>query len=488
MSEKTDRNPEVGTESPEKEVRFGQDFFQVQMEFAAAASKLQKISFPEAMTEYTNLFNFIADGEKEWEKANEAWNEFVADSKVHAETGDMKGVARIAHEKYDRPGNREELAGDRFGCFSYSFRYAKDDSKPREISIHFQNRDAKDSGPLSASKRETRRRELFEMFKEIRTLHPNEDFVVKGASWLYNIPQYKELFPKRYQESMDNPDSVAPNKQFLQNLGLWGQFLKADGTVNAQFRQEFQTRVQAAKNENELLESFPVKVRTPKAPVSAFYQMVDEYERHARGARNFKRFLHLYSQFMPAIVRTKTGFASEGSRGDEDLELLAWVFLGEKPACKGTRLPPAPTTQKILARFGLKTVHSLIGGWYVYDGKAVERIIHDNPDVFEAFGVRTPDEVMLKLSKTRLDKENSVRGLVLGFPRSAVDAYAQRVAAPASSANEKGRGSGLPGFGWMDWGVDTKMSEEFEARLKTIWEQTHIQDIIKSELDKGHAT
>ncbi|MBI5470507.1 hypothetical protein HY968_04300 [Candidatus Kaiserbacteria bacterium] len=268
----------ASNEKAQEDVRFSQDFFRIQTEFASAAAKLQNMPFANACTEYTNLFNFLGDGEREWEAVDKAWNQFVDKSKPYVETGDMNGVARIAKETYNRPGEREQPGSHHFGCFSYGVR-PPEDGAPGEIAVHFQNRDGKGSGPLSAAKIEKRKSELREMFKEIKDKYKDEEYIVTGASWLYNIPQYRDLFPQDYKESLDQSQNVAPNKRYLQNLGLWGQFLKADGGINTRQVEKFLAKVKDAKTEEQLLDAFPVKTLTPRSPIASFYRMVDEYEK-----------------------------------------------------------------------------------------------------------------------------------------------------------------------------------------------------------------
>lgn len=275
MPSEENPTPQPSLEEMPKEVRFGQDIFQVQAEFAQAVARIEKVAYEDALVNYTDLFNFIADDERDYDKVEDVWQEFTDESRAFVEAGDMASVARVAYEKYNRPGVREYPGTkNSFGCFSYAVR--KDDTDVNEVLIHFQNKDNEGGGPLSASKIELRRNELREMFASIREKYPNKDFLVSGGSWMYNIPQYRELFPKEYQESLKEPYNTAQTKQYLQSLGLWGQFLKADGSVNKPMWDEFKQNIEAATSEEELLRAFEVKVLTPRAPVSAFYNMLDE--------------------------------------------------------------------------------------------------------------------------------------------------------------------------------------------------------------------
>ena len=279
--------------NPEKEVPFDQDFFQIQIEFARAAAELQGIPFEtvleNALLKYTSVYNFIGERGRGSGPLKEAYDEFTERARPYAAEGKYaehnerndREIARIAHEMYMDQRSRSKVENEerQFGCFSYRIYRSENTDEQKKISIHFKNRDSKGGGPLSSGKIASRQRDLYEMFKEIRRLHPTDDYLVTGESWLYNEPKYRALFPEEYQASLDNPENVAPIRQLLWGLIVWGQFLKADGTVDPKRRKEFSDRVAKARNLTELLNAFPLKVLTPRAPVSVFYKMVDEYER-----------------------------------------------------------------------------------------------------------------------------------------------------------------------------------------------------------------
>ncbi len=276
MSAESTPNPETVVEKSKEVARFSQDFFHIQAEFAQEAARIENISYQDSLIEYTGVFNFVINTDRNIENFEQVlWPEFINQSKDAVVRGDMKEVARLAHEKYNRPRSNEHFSqGNSFGCFSYGTRYEDIPERAPEINIHFLNNDGEK--PLAGDKLDTRKKEVVEMFKDIREKFPGKDFIVTGASWLYNIPKYKELFPKEYQESLASPDAIAPSKQYLQNLGLWGQFLKADGAVNVELWDEFRSRIKAATSEDELFDSFKFKVLKPKAPISFFYEMIDK--------------------------------------------------------------------------------------------------------------------------------------------------------------------------------------------------------------------
>ena len=182
---------------------------------------------------------------------------------------------------------------------------------------------------------------------------------------------------------------------------------------------------------------------------------------HDRGVRDFERFVKLYKQFVPGIVKN-WGFFSERSRKNEELEMLAWVFVGEKPSFFETTGSPSAVTEKILSKLNLKVARGFQGGWFVYSPESVQRVIDANLDIFHAFGATTSTDAMNRIARTPLDKESTVRGLLLGFPREAVEAYARH-------SGDAQWQSGIKGYRWTDFSLDSEQSESRRQYLAKLW-------------------
>lgn len=93
------------------------------------------------------------------------------------------------------------------------------------------------------------------------------------------------------------------------------------------------------------------------------------------------------------------------------------MFLGEKPAVFETKL--ARDSKEILAQKGLK-----FAGDYVYDPELVQEVIEKYADEFQRYGFSSSEEVMNALAAANPRDLSTIRGLVLGFPESAVRDYA----------------------------------------------------------------
>jgi hypothetical protein len=207
-----------------------------------------------------------------------------------------------------------------------------------------------------------------------------------------------------------------------------------------------------------------------------------ENDRWDEGAKKFGQFLVEYKESMPAPLRRVGGFFGKMSRGREELEMLAWLCVGEKPAFFETSNAPSVRTIRIFERMGMRVAKGFRGGWFVYDPIRVQRVIDANRDVFESFGARTASEVVDKLTRTPLDRESRARGLVLGFPRSAVDSYHQNN--PLGEIRDESAPapwrSHVAGFRWTDYSGEQKQSEQFVARLRYIWRKKGIESLIES--------
>lgn len=184
-----------------------QDYFDLQLRFAARHAELAGLTLVQAIDRCTNLrrrFALLgASGEAEWMK----FLQRVDGLPTHA---DVLQLATAMHE--DRPPS----APSPFGCFSYDAPDAQG-----TLRFHFMpdERHRQDS-PLAESRLPERRAELRDLFAEVRRLHPGLQRV-RGLSWLYHVPAYKGLFPPVYAASVQ-PVTEALN---MTGSSTWGQVL-----------------------------------------------------------------------------------------------------------------------------------------------------------------------------------------------------------------------------------------------------------------------
>lgn len=57
--------------------------------------------------------------------------------------------------------------------------------------------------------------------------------------------------------------------------GKWGQFLTSEGTLNEERTNEFLEKLDRAHTEEEVFDSFPLKLYDTEAPISTFYKFLD---------------------------------------------------------------------------------------------------------------------------------------------------------------------------------------------------------------------
>ena len=93
---------------------------------------------------------------------------------------------------------------------------------------------------------------------------PNPARVV-GASWLYNLAAYRQLFPGSYLAA------ARPIKRRFRHMPLWGQFVNRDGAVREDRARPFRARLGRQSSLQDLDDCFPFQVLALEAPVSAFY-------------------------------------------------------------------------------------------------------------------------------------------------------------------------------------------------------------------------
>lgn len=148
-----------------------------------------------------------------------------------------------------------------WGCFSFEWR-------PTQLAVrlHFSNQDPPEWSPLSEARMPARIEELRTMFAVIQEEHPATQMVI-GRSWLYNLPVYRELFPRAFRAS------VLVEEPELQFRSLWGQFLRRDGALNQTRTNQFLAAVAALDDASRYAGCFPFQVLAAQAPITDFYEL-----------------------------------------------------------------------------------------------------------------------------------------------------------------------------------------------------------------------
>ena len=276
--------PRENPEAFSQEMRLSQDYFELQVEYAFQVQRITHGSFEDVVAHYTNIMTVMYSGGETPAESFASVEAFRASCQPFIESKDVSHITRLIYDHSERVVRLHEKKEHPFGCFSYGRTLITEPnstltSPGDEVRIHFTNLDNRAGGPLSSNKIDTRKRELCLMIKAIRKDNPDTDLTVTGHSWLYNLSRYRELFPKEYQESIAPEDPENPYSKLTNYSGLWLQFVKSDGSVNKPLAEEFLRKARAAATMEELLKAFPLKALEARAPISAFYAMVEEYER-----------------------------------------------------------------------------------------------------------------------------------------------------------------------------------------------------------------
>ncbi|HEY0010830.1 MAG TPA: hypothetical protein VGB97_02865 [Candidatus Paceibacterota bacterium] len=243
--------------------------FDTQYEFAKIMAERRNIPLLDAVKKYAPLLNKAIHTEGEEKTLIPG----LTDENL-AEAGYAEVLER--RKSYDRTGlnYRDEKEG-RFGCFYYRY-----DEATQTIAPHFFNAEAEEQfengqdvskGPLSKEKLELRKAELAEMFRDIKTKHPDAKYV-RGKSNLYNLEAYRRLYPPTYAVGDVDYDP----ELWKGNTDIWGQFLgghdKAPGEYG--FKREPATAFLEKAKEvplDRLVDAVPLPPRSAEGNIQDFY-------------------------------------------------------------------------------------------------------------------------------------------------------------------------------------------------------------------------
>lgn len=227
--------------------------FDLQVEFAETVSARSGLPLPRALLDYTNLYIRFGLG-REFDPAHPTWQQYLAGWREAADPKEW------TYRFYARRPDAIAAPGlvATFGCFSYA--------RPRDdrIRLHFHNAEGEGRSPLAREARDRRLAELGALFAHVKQTGP-EAVWVAGASWLYNIPAYRRLFPESYLAT------ARPLGDRFRHMPLWGQFVDRRGQVRTGPADEFRARLGCGASLEDLGRCFPWPVLAVEAPVGEFY-------------------------------------------------------------------------------------------------------------------------------------------------------------------------------------------------------------------------
>ncbi len=231
-----------------------EDYYGLQLKFAKHYAVLANVSFASAITRCTNLrrrLNLLgASGEEAWVSVLQ---------RASDRPNSLTSVLHRCLQLQTRNSTDSKIPA--FGCFSYD---SPDDSGV--VRVHFMPPDGQSASPLSSENLAKRHDELRAMFGNIRRVESCAK-VVRGVSWLYNVPAYRRLFPDEYVASIERP----PFPVHLNGSSTWGQVLD--------WQQEVKPEVQGALLRNMThmqaqapWEVFPLQALMAQCGIGAFYE------------------------------------------------------------------------------------------------------------------------------------------------------------------------------------------------------------------------
>lgn len=207
--------------------------YELEFEFATMMAKRTGTSLVEAVDTYAPIIrNHIHTFNEEGDWEITGLEEGVTDENILEYAWDRSLVRHV--ERNSEPATYHPEGGSRFGCHYYTY---EEDSKT--VYIHFFNAefeeewvDGKDvsKGPLASEKIERRRHELTDMFRDIKTKHPDVLYV-KGRSSLYNLEAYRRLYPESFEVGEIDYDP----KLWGQGTTVWGQFLGGNNKAPGEY-------------------------------------------------------------------------------------------------------------------------------------------------------------------------------------------------------------------------------------------------------------
>ena len=253
------RPPEVPDRLERQEGDISPEFFDLQLKFADAVQTKSGLLMESTLRDYTNLRQrfFGAANPRAREEAETIWQKYVEGLNTHKNRLDW------TYQSYLRLRRQGELSqwDNMFGCFTFHLR------EDGGIQVHFENKDAKGGGPLSAGNIDKRLADLKAMFTLIKEQCPNAKYV-HGESWLYNLDAYKRLFPESYTR---NPE---PQRGNFTHGRRWGQFLDSDGDLK---KDGADTLLKNMEKEEitlgNLADAFPLQPLVVRGDIQDFYRM-----------------------------------------------------------------------------------------------------------------------------------------------------------------------------------------------------------------------
>jgi len=234
-------------------VRYARPFFDLQVEFAKAASAVSGLSLAQALLDSTNLYVRFGAG-RQFDPLHPTWQAYLAGLRDADDSGKWTYHFYLGCPPAPPPPGVVAT----FGCFSYA-RLGDD-----RVRLHFHDAEGSGRSALGHDRRDRRLTELRALFADLERVAPASVRVV-GASWLYNVEAYRRLFPAAYLAT------ARVRHGRFRHMPLWGQFLDRQGGLRRSAADEFRARLARVTEPADLSGCFPLQVLGLEAPARAFF-------------------------------------------------------------------------------------------------------------------------------------------------------------------------------------------------------------------------
>lgn len=265
--------------SGENKYTYPKNYFRIQVGFAKKVNDLGITNnFSEALFNYTSLYRRVTGAKfAKGEAVSPKWSNLV--SEFEGENIDPFLVTEKMWKSYtEEPKSLyhpEEVVDNRthFGAF-----VGKDgidnESGEQKIELHYNDKYRgmiKDS--FTREKINERKDDLKRMFTRIKNdMEKDENYRPKWVtmgSWINNFSVVKKCLPEDFV--LTEKTLIPPDLSFKGD-SLWGQFINSEGEINEERSGTFLNKVQEAKNLDELVAAFPVKVSYLRGPIEIFFR------------------------------------------------------------------------------------------------------------------------------------------------------------------------------------------------------------------------
>ncbi|CAD6527462.1 hypothetical protein LMG27952_02032 [Paraburkholderia hiiakae] len=245
-------------------------FYDLQVRFARTAARLADRPLAAALLDCTNLYVRFGAG-RAFDCTHPLWAAYVRGLDERASvTEQCEWTWRYVQRCPTHQAAPAVVAT--VGCFSYA-------REPHGgVRLHFNAQTDSGMSPLDSRQLAARHLELRALIEHLREhLRGNlqesgcasSDVLVRGTSWLYNVPAYRRLFPAAYVAS-------AQPVSRLRALSLWGQFLDRHGGVRRDAAAMLLARVERVSAFADVLPCFPLQALAVQVSFAEFQDFFDK--------------------------------------------------------------------------------------------------------------------------------------------------------------------------------------------------------------------